>query len=254
MRNLRSQRVQLFFHQKNHGGVSIHSPNWRSNLHTVFVDNLSWRVPKGALWEAFNNYGKVLDVYIPTTNRVKVNRASSFAFVRYESESEMQRVIDRGNCRRIDGRLILVKKALTNWKDMNQKRKLSKTSKDKVVPPKPKTNVLRDNRSYKEVLLGENKHVKKDLGLLDDEVTLPSAHPKEVNYELEMPLNDMEWLKDETYLCKFQAFLNFHEVPCTLKPLGGVSVILSFNSKENRDCFLKNYSEIFDKRIVDIKP
>ena len=38
--------------------------NWRSSLFTVFVDNLSHRVPKGALWEVFCEYGNMVDVYI----------------------------------------------------------------------------------------------------------------------------------------------------------------------------------------------
>ena len=38
--------------------------DWRSNLHSAFVDNLSLRVSKGALWDAFCEYGRVVDVYI----------------------------------------------------------------------------------------------------------------------------------------------------------------------------------------------
>ncbi|XVF66706.1 hypothetical protein PTKIN_Ptkin10aG0059300 [Pterospermum kingtungense] len=37
---------------------------WRRSLFSVFVSNISWRIPKSALWEALNQYGRVMDVYI----------------------------------------------------------------------------------------------------------------------------------------------------------------------------------------------
>ena len=88
--------------------------DWRSRLFTVFVDNLSHRVPKGALWEAFCDYGKVMDVYIPLQRKL-AHKDSIFGFVRYKQKTEMMKAITNGNNRKIDGRLIKVKKASYGW-------------------------------------------------------------------------------------------------------------------------------------------
>ncbi|XVE81147.1 hypothetical protein DITRI_Ditri15bG0039300 [Diplodiscus trichospermus] len=43
--------------------------DWRARLHTVFVDNLSRRVSRSAIWEVFNKYGRVFDVLISRSTK-----------------------------------------------------------------------------------------------------------------------------------------------------------------------------------------
>ncbi|OMO62245.1 hypothetical protein COLO4_33164 [Corchorus olitorius] len=51
---------------------------WRLSLHAVYVSNLSNMVSKKAIWEIFNDFGVVVDVFL--SNR-KQNGSSCFAFV-----------------------------------------------------------------------------------------------------------------------------------------------------------------------------
>ncbi|XVE67271.1 hypothetical protein DITRI_Ditri08aG0147200 [Diplodiscus trichospermus] len=77
--------------------------DWRASLFTIFVNNLSCRLSKGALWEAFNAYGRVRDVYIHYSAKGDRGKKTTFAFVRYKFKSEMFKAIEVGNNRRIDG-------------------------------------------------------------------------------------------------------------------------------------------------------
>ncbi|XVF04629.1 hypothetical protein REPUB_Repub05bG0100800 [Reevesia pubescens] len=101
--------------------------DWRSRLFIVFVDNLSFRVTKSALWETFNTYGKVYDLYIPVNGSFRKGMATNFTFIRCFYEDEMWKAIEGGNNRKIDGRFITVRKATTSWKEINlyQKNKCS---------------------------------------------------------------------------------------------------------------------------------
>ncbi|XVE84838.1 hypothetical protein DITRI_Ditri17bG0044800 [Diplodiscus trichospermus] len=91
--------------------------DWRANLFTVFVDNLSRRVSKSALWKAFGAYGGVVDVFIASSPKGRRHKETTFAFVRNTYGTEMQRAAERGNHRLVDGRHILVKMASFGWKE-----------------------------------------------------------------------------------------------------------------------------------------
>ena len=127
--------------------------DWRSSLFTIFVGNLSYRVPRRALWEAFLSYGRVMDVYIPR-DRKHPSNASTFAFVRYKRESEMIKAIEYGNGRLVDGWSIKVKKATYGWGDRAKpvSKQQTNTSKSNQVHGAPAA--LRDDRTYRDVLNG----------------------------------------------------------------------------------------------------
>ncbi|XVF15143.1 hypothetical protein REPUB_Repub09cG0124200 [Reevesia pubescens] len=78
----------------------------------VFVkNNLSCRISNEALREAFNVYDRVVEVYISYFSKLGKVRPFTFAFVRFKFEYELTKAIEEGNYRRMDGRLIRVKKA-----------------------------------------------------------------------------------------------------------------------------------------------
>ncbi|XVE52249.1 hypothetical protein DITRI_Ditri02bG0108000 [Diplodiscus trichospermus] len=104
------QRVALGYSSK--GGRS----DWRASLFSIFVDRLSRRVSIEALWKAFGEYGKVMDVFIPFHDSGNRERNTTFAFVRYKQKSEMLKAIEEGNMRRIDGWFIRVKEASYSWR------------------------------------------------------------------------------------------------------------------------------------------
>ncbi|XVE85981.1 hypothetical protein DITRI_Ditri17bG0135600 [Diplodiscus trichospermus] len=85
--------------------------DWKAQLFTIFVDKLSKRVSRRALWEAFNDYGRVMDIFIPVTANGG-RKFTTFAFVRYKTEAKMWNAIKARNNRRIDGLNTIVKRAI----------------------------------------------------------------------------------------------------------------------------------------------
>ncbi|XWS27533.1 hypothetical protein CRYUN_Cryun26dG0123600 [Craigia yunnanensis] len=147
---MRRQKACPVDQQRKEGGL-----DWRSNLYLVFVDNLSHRISRNTLWEAFCAYGRVVDVYISFKNRGSKDKAVTFAFFRYKYESELRKVIEAGNNKRIDGRFIKVKKATYGWKEKRKNAGFQGLVKESDVFPVAKRNLntCRDNRSYRDVLV-----------------------------------------------------------------------------------------------------
>ncbi|XVE85972.1 hypothetical protein DITRI_Ditri17bG0134800 [Diplodiscus trichospermus] len=133
-----------------HGSFEV---DWRASLFTVFINNLSRRVSRRALWEVFSIYGRVLDVFI----NFKSRKPATYAFVRYKTVKERMRTIAERNNRFIDGQLIMVKKVTFGRKE----RKQSFGFWGKKLPshlPIHKAHMTngRVHPSYKEILLGSN--------------------------------------------------------------------------------------------------
>ena len=225
-------------------------PDWRSNLYSAFVDNLSLRVSKGALWDAFCDYGRVVDVYIPRFSKRQNIKGTTFAFVRYKFKSELMIAIEGGNNRRIDGWQIKVKKAIFTWKERSSSQKRQRgEEKNGEAPREAMTSLtIRDNRSYRDALMGANHQLDERLkelspsGETSHRVKEPATTttPEEVNYDLEIPKSEMEWL-DRSAIARIRGSLHFNEIckalvregiKCQLCPTGGVSVLLIFESKE----------------------
>ncbi|KAK8568682.1 hypothetical protein V6N13_106578 [Hibiscus sabdariffa] len=78
-------------------------PRWM-----VFIDNLSRRVPRGAFWELFSHYGKILQVFVSMVNKKRNYRSTTFAFVRFAYERDMNLAIAKMNNSRIDGKIISI--------------------------------------------------------------------------------------------------------------------------------------------------
>lgn len=104
------KRARRNHHLHRHHPTSV---DWRLSLHTAFIGNLSYKVSKGDLWEAFDAYGKVRDIYIPL--KLGFRRNFTFAFVRYREEREMDRAISMGNGKMINGRNITITKVNYGW-------------------------------------------------------------------------------------------------------------------------------------------
>ncbi|XVE66604.1 hypothetical protein DITRI_Ditri08aG0091800 [Diplodiscus trichospermus] len=142
-----------------------YSHDWMDNVFTIFVDNLSRRVSNRALWEAFNDYGRVVDIFISHKDNGR-RKPVTFAFVRYRHDFEMRRVIVAGNNRRIDKCHIIVKKANYGWKE-------SHTGKDRRIKGKEVQGSTRqiwsakgqDRKSYKEVLMGPLSQEEEECGI-----------------------------------------------------------------------------------------
>jgi len=74
----------------------------------LYVGNLSWGTEEGPLRELFEEYGKVVDCYIPTDRETGQHRG--FAFVSMEPEDAL-RAADETDGYELDGRILRVNEA-----------------------------------------------------------------------------------------------------------------------------------------------
>ena len=74
----------------------------------LYVGNLSWGTEEGALRELFEEYGKVVDAYIPVDRETGQHRG--FAFVTMEPDDAL-RAADETDGYELDGRILRVNEA-----------------------------------------------------------------------------------------------------------------------------------------------
>ncbi|XVF28873.1 hypothetical protein REPUB_Repub15cG0070000 [Reevesia pubescens] len=124
------------------------------------MGNLSCKVSRNALWDAFNQYGRVVDVFISLSEKQGKSRSFMFAFVRYKWIHEALKAIKEGNDKKIDGKIISVKKALSRG---TSNPKLDSINFDRdsctfVRDERCNHNTIRDGKSYRDVLMGFKQH------------------------------------------------------------------------------------------------
>ncbi|KAK8626189.1 hypothetical protein V6N13_133841 [Hibiscus sabdariffa] len=68
----------------------------------VFVNYVSKRVHPRSLREAFEEYVKVLDVYVAYNNRRRLGMRSTFTFVRFSIQQEVEVAVNNANNREMD--------------------------------------------------------------------------------------------------------------------------------------------------------
>ncbi|XVE78855.1 hypothetical protein DITRI_Ditri14bG0011600 [Diplodiscus trichospermus] len=256
----------------------------RANLFSIFVDNLSHRVSKRALWEAFGEYGRVMDVYTPSSFRGSRAKKTTFACVRYKFRSEMLKAIRFENKRRIDGWRIRMKQTSYGGKDRRFSRhNLAHFLWDKEVrelTTNEGTTVLKDNKSYRDVVLGEDKIAMRDIGerVLDQSKrkeklihgnTLQIANESvvkqrlnEVNFDIEIPKNEMEWLfrsaisqlRVISKMDKIYDYMVGAGVKCQISLLGGVITLLTFDTKEGMANTLIESKLLLVEWFEDLRP
>ncbi|KAK9045677.1 hypothetical protein V6N11_051586 [Hibiscus sabdariffa] len=103
------------------------------------------------LSRTFQVFGEILDVYVAFNNQRRRFKKTSFAFVKFKSDEEARRAIERGSRRLVDGFRISVFIAWSN-KDKQDSIKFGKVHRGRIVFP------VRDFRSYKEALMGGKIH------------------------------------------------------------------------------------------------
>ncbi|XVF57147.1 hypothetical protein PTKIN_Ptkin06aG0180600 [Pterospermum kingtungense] len=202
-------------------------------LYTVFVNNLSRRVTRSALWEAFEAYGRVADMFISFHSK----RPFCFAFVRYRSVDECIRVVRGGNRRRIDGQVIMVKEASFGWKERCSDKEL-KSHREGTSSRRTSQWRVRDNRTFKEALMGA--FVRKESGGASKGVFL-----EEIFLGIDIPTQETEWLshsvfaatKDSMFLDDVTEFVSKLGSKGMVSPIGGISVCVTFDSQNARDEF-----------------
>ncbi|KAK3205564.1 hypothetical protein Dsin_019610 [Dipteronia sinensis] len=96
---------------------SFRHRDFRSNLVSVFVDNLNPIVELKDLWGVFKSFGRIRDLFLSPKNRT---RRSCFAFVRFGSKEEALRFVDLTNGMHVFSWPILTKVASLEWKVRNK--------------------------------------------------------------------------------------------------------------------------------------
>ncbi|XVE68974.1 hypothetical protein DITRI_Ditri09bG0113300 [Diplodiscus trichospermus] len=133
---------------------SSYSYDWRDNLFTIFMDRLSRRLSKRPLWEAFNDYCRVVDTFVLYKDKGR-RKSITFTFVRSRHDFEMRRVIETENNRRIDGWNIIVKIVDYGWKERLPRKDRRVTGKEVQGSTRQVWSTKGQvNRSYKEVFTG----------------------------------------------------------------------------------------------------
>ncbi|KAK4854852.1 hypothetical protein QYF36_001875 [Acer negundo] len=191
--------------------------DFRHNLVSIFVDNLKPCVNQKGLWGIFRDFGLVRDLYLSPKSR---ERRSCFAFVRFATREEADRVIRQTNRMHVYGWPIISKVASINW---NNKRKFSKGPMRQINhEPKNVTEevrvVNRDNKvydslygpSYAEILRKSSFEFRKIGSESEERKRVESFKDKErVEYmKWDADSHDGSWLK----LCAVGVLKSFADV------------------------------------------
>ncbi|KAL4323977.1 hypothetical protein GQ457_11G027850 [Hibiscus cannabinus] len=165
---------------------------------SIFVDNISKRIHQRSLWEAFQEYGSVLDVFIAYNSTRRRGKATTFAFERFGNEEEAKSALVKAKGRWMDGFRIKVFFA---------KKEQPKRVEDDDLVRRPQKCLwrLKDTRTFKEVLMGKDSPVlsKNETVSIRNDLVDSSIKPKGTLVRVEVvdrlrktivvPESDMEW-------------------------------------------------------------
>ncbi|XVE97912.1 hypothetical protein REPUB_Repub03eG0059700 [Reevesia pubescens] len=161
---MRSRRVweeRNFFrnhgvHDRSKGSKnSFQNFDWRLNLHSMYVENLSTRISREALWEAFSSYGRVVDKFISKSLLGK-GKSFTFVFLRFKLESEAVKDIEEGNQKKMDCHIIGVKKAFRTGNKIQKFNdvRMASSSNDCEQSNGKHCDIVQEGKSDKDALLG----------------------------------------------------------------------------------------------------
>ncbi|KAH7833255.1 hypothetical protein Vadar_004538 [Vaccinium darrowii] len=188
---------------------------------TVYVDNLPNGVGVPWFYKFFSNFGLIKDVYLPL--RRSKRTGFRFGFVRYESFKEAQQARAKASGIRIGKKFLIVERAKCDKESPN-----TGSSEGRVVQ-KPSS---RQENHYQ----GQNSNAFFQKNI-------------EKRFTLNVQPIASEWLT-RSAVAKLKAFttpevvqkafsnLKFHEV--RVKSLGGMNLIVTFQSKEDRISAIQN--------------
>ncbi|KAL4312348.1 hypothetical protein GQ457_01G050470 [Hibiscus cannabinus] len=235
---------------------------------TVFVDNLSRRVSRGALWELFSHHGKVNHVFIPLKNKKPKYRFSTFAFVRFDSEKAMNRAIEKTNKSKIDEKIITVARAKfpvqmrRKFVPLNQGTVFIATdrvgaNKKEILNPIPpeinsKNSAGLDSRSFRDVLIGQSKHNRGNISLEAGKPGGGGVTHRSL-FDIHIPAKDIAWIdRSLVGVLKHHYDLEFIQRAILRDGLNArvarwgnfeLSCIITFNSSEDFDEALNKRDE-----------
>ncbi|XVF77527.1 hypothetical protein PTKIN_Ptkin14bG0051800 [Pterospermum kingtungense] len=211
---------------------------------------------RSALWEAFEAYGRVADVFISFRSK----RPFCFAFVSYRSVDECRRAVRGGNGRRNDESVVMVKEASFGWKE-----RCSVKEPKSHMKGLPVIGLLSGALGIKGLSrkfswqmlwrLDESKGVHgspnmQSQGIFSEEILL----------DIDIPAQETEWLscsvfaatKDNVLLDDVTDIVSKLGCNGVVSPIGGISVCVTFDSQRARDDFIDKIQLIEDSPLFDM--
>ncbi|KAE8725394.1 hypothetical protein F3Y22_tig00008843pilonHSYRG00008 [Hibiscus syriacus] len=171
---------------------------------TAFVNYLSKRVTWRTVKEIFQQQGRVIRVYIPSSSNKQNYRNHTFAFVQFAKEDGLMKAIANVNGIWIDGKKVSVGVAKFQKKKFRQaansdvrreEDKLKKGMTSRRRLGSELVSKLRDERSYKDALVSYDEHrevqASKEIkeGRPGKETWLRNV------WEMHIPLDEYDWVK-----------------------------------------------------------
>ncbi|XVE99118.1 hypothetical protein REPUB_Repub03eG0169500 [Reevesia pubescens] len=139
-----------------------------------------------------------------------------------------------------------------------------------------KTNeVMRDERTYKEVLTGEVLTGAKyqsvgELIILQspekryygNKLEQEKGVAREINFDLDLPLKEMEWLtrsavgriEGTIHYLEVQKEVNKRDINCVISSMGGITVLLTFSSRQDMETDLNVSKSFWHKWFETLEP
>ncbi|KAK6247813.1 hypothetical protein QUC31_019378 [Theobroma cacao] len=235
---------------------NMHFDRLRKTIFTAFVDNVSLRVSWKDLKAFFNQFGVVVDIYLP---RVSRNRITRYAFVRYRYRVELNRAIDMGPNRRLDGRTLSIKEA-------NKPKENSYRTGERPTRIWQEMGVGNGRRTFREVVTngalysdyGDTRKLymeKENINSFQETKELEGIRVPIEADEVECTQRSAIGNLRETVSCKaIESYLACEGVTARVRPVGGMNVLVTFDDREEMETLLRQYFEIFEKLFQELKP
>ncbi|KAK3211864.1 hypothetical protein Dsin_016570 [Dipteronia sinensis] len=216
------------------------SKDFRDSLHSIFVDNINPSVDSTCLWCTFKAFGKVRDVYLSSKTS---SRKSGFAFIRFETIEEANKVVMSTNGMHIHGMLSSSKVASYGW---NNRR----SHVERGTGWNYDSGVSRADRSF-------NQNSSLSFSTFADVVKREKQRNREERMEKEKKCMTMRWKRQrdvDNWLSKcavgvLKQFGNVSSVSKRLKDkgfrfsssyAGDKSILWVFDSEDEKNVFMLN--------------
>ncbi|KAH7853522.1 hypothetical protein Vadar_003541 [Vaccinium darrowii] len=188
---------------------------------TVYVDNLPNGVGVPWFHKIFSNFGVIMDLYLPI--RRSIRTGNRFGFIRYVSTNGAQQAVAKGNGIWIGKKLLIVERALYD--------KLSPKEGYYEVKgrSKPSSRIEKQNQDHNGVNLPQTKEIEKRITL--------NVQPVASEWLTRSAVAKLKVFTTPDCVQKAFIDLNFK---VRVKSLGGMNLIISFQSKEDRLAAIRN--------------
>ncbi|KAD4179777.1 hypothetical protein E3N88_28368 [Mikania micrantha] len=220
----------------------------QSNIISFFVTNLPGGISNSTLWNAFKQYGRIMDAYVA---RKKDSRGNHFGFIRFAGISKLNEVLRQLNSVTIFEAKLNVSVA----KYDKQHRKMEGGSKGSDAPPvhvqafgrveeesrqKNPRSQTHAGLSYRDAVLGATKVFKHD-----DSIDLYPKYCLFKSVIVEMKnLESIGKIRDLLIVCGYKE--------TAISFIGGLKLLCTFKDKNQAHDFISSKKQLWEKDVADV--